>query len=285
MIALAGLAVPLPEFKFSDRPLNKKSLKFGMINEDLSIMEKFSLIKELGFDGVELDSPTDLDPSEVKMAMEATGMEVPGLVNSLHWKKPLSDPDPSIRSECTSSMIQSLKDCSSYGGTTVLLVPAVVNEKVSYSDAWDRASKEIDKMLATAQEYDVKIAIENVWNNFLLSPLEAARFIDQFKSKHIGWYMDIGNIIRYGWPEQWIETLGDRIIKIDIKDYSRDKANNEGVWKGFQVKLGEGSVDWSAVNESLAKVGYNGWGSAEVRGGDRARLQEISDRMDDLYAA
>ena len=124
------------------------------------------MIKQLGFDGVELDSPTDLDPSEVKAAMKATGIVVPGLVNSVHWKKPLSDPDPAIRSECTSSMIQSLKDCPSYGGSTVLLVPAVVNEKVSYSDAWDRATKEIDKMLGTAQEYDVQIATQKYVQNF-----------------------------------------------------------------------------------------------------------------------
>ena len=97
--------------------------------------------------------------------------------------------------------------------------------------------------------------------------------------------MDIGNIIRYGWPEQWIKILGKRIFKIDIKDYSTEKANNEGVWNGFRVALGEGSVNWGNVNEALSRVGYRGWGSAEVSGGDKKRLKEISDRMENLYAS
>lgn len=267
----------------SVHPLNKKSLKWGMIDLEMSVLEKFQLIKKLGFDGVELDSPNDLNIDEVLAAKEATGLQIPGVVNSLHWKKPLSDPDPAVRSECTASMIQALKDCKTLGGTTVLLVPAVVKEEISYEDAWARSTAEIHKMLPTAKETGVKIAIENVWNNFLLSPMEAARYIDQFDSDLIGWYFDVGNIVRYGWPEHWIKALNTRIIKVDIKDYSRKKQSDEGIWKGFQVKLGEGSVNWTKVNEALAEVGYNGWGSAEVRGGDQERLQEISKRMDQLY--
>jgi len=269
----------------SDRPLHKKSLKWGMIKEDLTILEKFQLIKELGYDGIELDSPSDLDMSEVKAAMEATDLEIPGLVNALHWSKPLSDPDPKVRSACTASMIEALRECKAYGGSTVLLVPAVVNEHISYDDAWARSTEEINKMLPVAEETGIKIAIENVWNNFLLSPMEAARYIDQFDSTYIGWYMDIGNVIRYGWPEHWIKILGHRIIKVDIKDYSRDKQKGEGIWEGFNVKLGEGSVDWTKVNQVLAEVGYSGWGSAEVSGGTRERLLEISERMDMLYAS
>lgn len=267
----------------SEQPLNKKSLKWGMIDVEMSVLEKFQLIKKLGFDGIELNSPSDLNMQEVLDAKEATGIEIPGIVNSLHWSKPLSDPDASVRSECTESMIQALKDCKQLGGTTVLLVPAVVKEKISYQAAWERSTAEIHKMLPTAKETGVKIAIENVWNNFLLSPMEAARYIDQFDSDMIGWYFDVGNIVRYGWPEHWIEALNSRIIKVDIKDYSRKKQSDEGIWKGFQVKLGEGSVNWTKVNEALAKVGYNGWGSAEVSGGDQTRLQEISKRMDQLY--
>ncbi len=268
----------------SDRPLNKKSLKWGMIKEEMSVLEKFRLIQELGFDGIELDSPSDLNPEEVLDAIEQTDIVVPGLVNSKHWSRPLSDPDPAVREECTNSMIESLEVCKKLGGTTVLLVPAVVNDSVSYDEAWERSTAEIYKMLPKAKETGIKIAIENVWNNFLLSPLEAVRYIDQFDSPYIGWYMDIGNIIRYGWPEQWIRILGNRVFKIDIKDYSREKANEEGVWKGFETRLGEGSVDWAKVNEALADVGYNGWGSAEVSGGDRNRLSEISGRMDTIYA-
>jgi hexulose-6-phosphate isomerase len=268
----------------NNSPLNKKSLKYGMIKEDLSILEKFKLVKSLGFDGVEMDSPNDLDDKEIVAARDEAGIIIPGVVNSKHWRSPLSHPDIAVREECTASMIDAFHKCKLYGGSTVLLVPAVVNDEVRYDEAWERSTAEIKKMLPIAKETGVKIAVENVWNNFLISPLEAARYIDQFDSDMIGWYMDIGNIVRYGWPHHWIKILGKRIIKVDIKDYSRKKQSEEGIWEGFKVKLGEGDSDWKKVNQALAEVGYNGWGSAEVSGGDRVRLKEISERMDKLYA-
>lgn len=264
--------------------LHKKSLKFGMINEDISVLEKFRLVKSLGFDGVELDSPNDLDEKEILEARDKTGLKIPGVVNSVHWKKPLSHPDPAVRAECTQSMINALEKCKLYGGTTVLLVPGVVNESVRYDEAWERSTAEIKKILPTAEKTGIKIAIENVWNNFLISPMEAAQYIDQFDSKMIGWYFDVGNIVRYGWPDQWVHILGKRILKVDIKEYSRTKQKEEGIWEGFKVKLGEGDSDWPKVNEALRAVGYSGWGSAEMAGGDRERLKEISERMDDVYS-
>ncbi len=269
----------------ADLPLIKKSLKFGMVQEELSVLDKFKLLKDLGFDGVELDSPNDLDHKEILKARDETGLEIPGVVNSLHWKMPLSDPDPSVRKRCVDSMKDALRNCSAYGGTTVLLVPAVVNEKVSYVDAYQRSQEEIRKILPVAEETGIKIAIENVWNNFLISPVEAARYIDEFDNEMIGWYFDVGNIVRYGWPEHWIEALGSRIMKIDIKEYSREKQRNEGVWKGFQVELLEGDCNWPVVNQALRKVGYQGWGSAEVPGGDRDRLAKISQLMDKIYSS
>ncbi|MEZ5042883.1 MAG: sugar phosphate isomerase/epimerase family protein [Saprospiraceae bacterium] len=266
------------------QPLIKKSLKFGMIKEDLSILDKFKLVKDLGFDGVEMDSPNELDDKEILKAKRKAGIEIPGVVNSVHWKAPLSDPDPAVRAKCVESMTVALKASKMYGGTTVLLVPAVVNEKVSYDDAYKRSQEEIRKILPVAKETGIKIAIENVWNNFLLSPMEAARYIDEFESDMIGWYMDIGNIIRFGWADQWIRILGKRILKVDVKEYSRKKQKEEGIWAGFDVKLGQGDSDWASVNKALREVGYQGWGSAEVPGGDRVRLKEISDNMDKIYA-
>jgi L-ribulose-5-phosphate 3-epimerase len=263
----------------------KKSLKFGMVKEDLSVMEKFKLLKELGFDGVELDSPNKLDKSEILAARDATGLHIPGTVNSLHWKYPLSDPDPAVRAQCVESMKSALKDTKEYGGNTVLLVPGVVNEKVSYADAYHRSQDEIRKIIPIAEETGVKIAIENVWNNFLISPMEAARYIDEFESDMIGWYFDVGNVVRYGWPEQWITILKHRIIKLDIKEYSRKKQRDEGIWAGFDVKLGEGDCNWPVVIKALESIAYKGgWGSAEVPGGDRNRLKEISERMDKIFA-
>lgn len=263
--------------------LIKKSLKIGMIEGNMTLEEKFRMVKELGFHGVELDSPNDLDPMDVLRARDKSGIEIPGVVNSQHWKLPLSDADPNVRMQCTESMKTALRDCKKYGGTTVLLVPAVVNEKTSYQEAYDRAIVEIKKMLPVAEETGIKIALENVWNNFLLSPLEAAQFVDEINHPLLGWYFDIGNILRYGWPEHWITSLGKRIIKIDIKEYSRKKMNEVGLWKGFEVELGDGDVNWSAVNSALRSIGYSGWGSAEVAGGNRERLAEISRRMDVIY--
>lgn len=262
----------------------KKSLKFGMVKEDLSVMDKFKLLKDLGFHGVELDSPNNLNKKEILEARDKTGLEIPGTVNSVHWKSPLSDPDSKVRSKCVESMKTALRDTKEYGGTTVLLVPGVVSEKVSYKDAYYRSQKEIRKLLPVAEEAGVKIAIENVWNNFLISPMEAARYIDEFESDMIGWYFDVGNIIRYGWPEQWIKILDKRVFKLDIKEYSRVKQQEEGIWKGFDVKLTDGDCNWPVVMDALEEINYNGgWGSAEVPGGDRVRLQEISERMDKIF--
>ena len=124
------------------------------------------------------------------------------------------------------------------------------------------------------------LLVENVWNNFLLSPLEMARYIDELESDTLGVYFDIGNVVRFGWPEHWIRTLGTRIKKLDIKEYSREKQNDEGLWKGFDVKIGEGSVDWAAVRTELKALNYKGWGTAEVSGGEEDRLADISARMD-----
>jgi hexulose-6-phosphate isomerase len=262
----------------------KKSLKFGMVKEDLSVMDKFKLLKDLGFDGVELDSPNELDMKEVLAARDKTGLMIPGTINSYHWKYPLSDPDPKVREKCVESMKTALRDTKEYGGNTVLLVPGVVNDKVSYDEAYRRSQEEIKKILPVAQETGVKIAIENVWNNFLISPMEAARYIDEFENEMIGWYFDVGNIVRYGWPEQWIKILGDRMLKMDVKEYSRKKQSDEGIWAGFDVEIGEGDCNWPAVMKALDEIDYKGgWGSAEVSGGDRIRLQEISERMDKIF--
>ncbi|MDW7693540.1 sugar phosphate isomerase/epimerase family protein [Flammeovirgaceae bacterium SG7u.111] len=263
----------------------KKSLKYGMVQEGDSVMDKFKLLKEIGYDGVELDSPNDLDKNEILEAKAATGLEIPGVVNSEHWKSPLSHPDADVRKKCVDSMITALHDCKAYGGTTVLLVAGMVNENISYKDAYNRSQEEIKKLIPIAEETGIKIAIENVWNNFLLSPLEAARFVDELESPMVGWYFDVGNVVRYGWPEHWIQALGSRIMKLDIKEYSRKIQKEEGIWKGFGVPILEGDCNWAVVVDALEKVGYTeGWASAEVKGGDKKRLVDILERMKTIFS-
>lgn len=261
----------------------QKALKFDMIDEDLPVLGKFELIKEIGFDGIEMSSPNELDNTEVVAARDATGLPIHGVVDSIHWNKTLSDADADIRAEGVAGLETALRDANAYWASTVLLVPAVVNEDVSYDDAYRRSQAEIRKVLPLAEELGVRIAIENVWNQFLYSPLECARYVDEFESPWIGVYFDIGNVVNFGWPEQWVRILGDRILKLDAKEYSRDVRDSEGPSAGFRVPLGEGSVNWSAVREALTDIGYEGWATAEVRGGNRDRLQEIAEGMDRVF--
>ncbi|MFQ5739182.1 MAG: sugar phosphate isomerase/epimerase family protein [Acidobacteriota bacterium] len=278
----AGAATPAPPPRAT---ILKKALKFGMVKEEeLSLVEKFKLLKELGFDGVELDGPSDLNRDEVLRAREESGLPIPGVVDSVHWRKPLSDPDPQVRAEGLEGLKTALRDARAYGASTVLLVPAVVKKEVSYGDAYARSQAEIRKVLPLARQLGVRIAIENVWNNFLLSPLEMARYIDELESSWVGVHFDVGNIVNYGWPEHWIRTLGHRILKFDIKEYSRKKRDQEGPYAGFRVKLGEGDCDWPAVRQAIKDIGYSGWGAAEVAGGNRERLKEISERMDRILS-
>ena len=258
----------------------KKAVKFGMVKENLSILEKFKLLKKLGFDGVEMDSPSELDQKEVLRARDESGLPIPGVVDSVHWRKTLSDPDPNVRAQGLEGLMTALADAKAYGATTVLLVPAVVNKEVSYDEAYKRSQAEIRKAFPLAEKNGVKVAIENVWNQFLLSPLEFAGYIDSFESPWIGAHFDVGNVVTYGWPEHWIRILGHRILKLDIKEYSREKRDKEGPWAGFRVKIGDGDCDWPAVTKALADIGYEGWATAEVPGGGSERLREIANRMD-----
>ncbi len=288
--ALAGVTSRTPS-ALAQAPANtpqpskrlKKALKIGMVQGDMPLVEKFKMLKELGFEGIELDAPSDLKRDEVIKARDESGLPIPGVVDSVHWKMHLGHPDTAIRKKGLDGLLAALEDAKAYGSSTVLLVPAVVNKEISYADAYKRSQEEIRKALPRAHELGVKIAIENVWNQFLLSPLEAARYIDEFESPDIGFHFDIGNIVNYGWPEHWIRILGKRILKLDVKEFSRKRRDNEGLWKGFDVPLGEGDCDWPAVMKALADIGYRGWAAAEVPGGGREKLADLSRRMDRIF--
>lgn len=262
----------------------KKAVKIGMVREG-DTLDKFRIVKDAGFDGIELDSPNNHSVDDVLRARDQTGLPIHGVVDSVHWRQTLSHPDPAVRAEGVEALKTALKDAKAYGATSVLLVPAVVNKEVSYGDAYRRSQAEIRKALPVAEETGIRILFENVWNNFLLSPLEMARYIDEFESSLVGAYFDVGNVVRYGWPEHWIAALGDRIGKLDIKEYSRELQNTKGPGAGFGVEIGDGDCDWPAVMKALDKIGFNeGWATAEVRGGDAARLREIAERMDRAFA-
>jgi hexulose-6-phosphate isomerase len=263
----------------------KKAAGLGMVQLDGTLEEKFALLRECGFDGVELDSPAGWNIAELLAARKKTGIEISGVVDSAHWSKPLSDPSEKVRAEGRAALEQAIHDCAAFGGTSVLLVPAVVNQDVSYDAAWERSIAEVKRVLPLAESAKVQIAIENVWNNFLLSPLEAARYVDEFDSPWVGWHFDVGNVINYGWPEQWIRILGKRILKLHVKEYSRKQRDELGLWKGFQVELGEGDNRWPQVMQALREIGYEGWATAEVSGGGKQRLSDVAQRMDRILAS
>lgn len=261
----------------------KKGIMWGSIGVGQTILEKFQAAKLAGFDGVEVMS--HLDRNEVLKARDTTGLIIPSVCDALHWKFLLSDPDSKVREEGVAALKVSLEDAKAYGADTVLLVPGRVNDIVSYDDCWKRTVEEIKKVIPFAEQLNVKIAVENVWNNFLLSPVEAAYYIDQFQSNIIGFYFDCGNILVYGWPEQWIKILGRRIAKVHIKEFSRKIADKQGKRAGFGVKLQEGDVNWPVVMKALDDIGYSNWTTIEQPGGNTPEgLKDLCDRLIKIHA-
>lgn len=265
-------------------PKLRKACMLYMCADGKTLREKFEILKRAGFEGVELDSPTPIPREEILAARDATGLAVCGVVDSVHWRQSLADNDEKVRAQAVAALETALRDCHAFGGESVLLVPAIVNTRVSYEQAYQRSQAELRKVLPLAAELRVKIGIENVWNDFLLSPLEAARYVDELQSPWVGWHLDCGNVVTYGHAEQWVRILGKRLVKLHVKDYSRKRRDAEGLWKGFDVALGDGDVDWKAVVAALAEVGFTGWASAEVAAGDEQHLRDVVARMDRLLA-
>lgn len=282
-MAAAVLGSPSAPVASAERRPLKKGIMWATVGVPGDVREKMAAVKAAGFDGVEMMSHMNVE--EVKTAREVTGLEIPSVCGAHHWSKPLSHPDVRVRREGIEALERTLRDAHAYGATSVLLVPAVVNKEVSYEQAWKRSQAAIREVLPLAAELKVKIAIENVWNHFLLSPLEAARYVDQFESPWVGWHFDCGNIVTYGWPEQWIRILGRRICKVHIKEFSRRKRDAEGLWKGFEVGLLEGDNDWPAIMRALDEVAYRDWVITEQGGGDTPEgLRELARRVDRILA-
>jgi L-ribulose-5-phosphate 3-epimerase len=275
---LAGTAATLLPATLTAAPLPiKKGLVFNMLPETLSYAERFKLARETGFEVVQaLTEPDQHKAEEIKKAAESAGIRIDSVMNMDHWKYPLSSSDAAVVDKSLAGMRTSLHNAKLWGADAVLLVPAVLDPKTSYRDAWSRSQNEIRKLLPLAEELKVVIAIEEVWNRFLLSPLEMATYIDEFKSPWIKAWFDVGNVVLYGYPQDWIRTLGPRIFKVHLKDFKRGK--DSYAW----VNLGEGDIDWAAVREAFAAVNYTGSVVVELPAGDEAYLRDVSRRVDRL---
>lgn len=245
--------------------LIKKGVKFSMVSESaLSIADNFKMLKDLGFHGTELRTGDLERQAEFLRAVEQTGFRVHGIVNS-------SQPD----------LETAVKFAADLGADSVLYVGRY-DQKRPLMESWKEAQEVIRRGLPAAEKYGVKILIENVWAGFLISALDAERFVDEINHPWFGAYFDIGNNARWGVPEHWILVLGDRIGKLDVKEWNEKLHREKGLRSGFDSELGDGTIDWAAVRAALKTIGFQGWATAEVRGGDRIRLLDISQRMDKI---
>ncbi len=276
MLPVAAVAGD-PEHKTKPRRL-LKTLKFGMVKIPGSMTDKFKGVKAAGYDGIELDAP-DIKIDEIKKAIDESGLPVDGSVCSTHWKITHTHADPKIRAQALSDLQKALRQTHAVGGHTVLLVVGVGGDGPE-SEIWPRAVENIKQAIPLAAELGVTIAIENVWNKFLYehdgpanqSAAKFVKFVDEFKSPFVGMQFDIGNHWKYGNPAEWIRTLGTRIVKLDIKGYSRTKNN----W----AEMLEDDIPWADVRQALDDINFHGWVAAEVGGGDQERLTKIAKQID-----
>ena len=245
-----------------------------MLPEDLPLVDQFKVAVETGFTAMEVRAVVDHAEAErINDAAQQAGLRIHSVMNQTHWRHPLSSPDPADVEACVEGVRASLRQAQLYGADAVLLVPAVVRSDTTYEQAWERSQREIRKLIPLAEKHDVMIAIEEVWNKFLLTARDFRQFIDEFNHPLVRAYFDVGNIVHYAVPEHWIYELGSRIVKVHLKDYSRRD--------GF-VNLGDGDVDWPAVREAFTAVGYNAEATVELRGGDRDYLVDLGQRVDRL---
>ncbi|HEU0119755.1 MAG TPA: sugar phosphate isomerase/epimerase family protein [Bryobacteraceae bacterium] len=260
----------------------KKGILTSMLPEKLTWKEKFQLAKDVGFEAIEGQTTEDTAlETELRKASEATGMPIHSVMNMAHWQFPLSSSDPGAVEKSMKGMETSIRNAAAWGGTTVLLVPGVVNAQTGYGDAYKRSQIQIRKLIPWAEKNKIIIAVENVWNKFLLSPLEFAAYVDSFQSPYLKAYFDVGNIQLYGFPADWIRTLGkERIAKVHLKDFhNRRNALVRANVPEF-VNLRDGDLDWKDIHKAFSEIGYKGYATVELRGGDEKYLRDLSNRVD-----
>lgn len=253
----------------------KKGINIWSFKQGMSVKECIELAKQANFDGIELGlnetGEVSLESSEkelleIKKFAEEVGIELPSLATGLFWSYSLTSSDKSIREKAKSIVKKQLESAAILGADTILVVPGAVgvdfipgSEIVSYDKAYDYSLEALTELKSEAEKLKVSIGIENVWNKFLLSPLEMRDFIDKINSNYVGSYLDVGNIIYSGYPEQWIRILGNRIKKLHFKDFRR----NVGTLSGF-VDLLAGDVDYPEVIKALNEIGYTSYVTGEM---------------------
>ncbi len=249
-----------------------------MLPKELSLEDRFKLAVDVGFPVMEERTVDSMEEAKgIKAAADHAGLRIHSVMNQAHWRYPLSSPDPADVDTSVKGMEASLAQAKFWGADTVLLVPAVVREDTTYEQAWERSQKVIrERILPVAEKHEIIVAMEEVWNKFLLTPRDYVQYIDEFKHPLVRSYFDVGNVVHYGVPQQWIRAVGNRIVKLHLKDYSRAKGfTNLG-------DAGEGGIDWHEIRKALDDVSYTGVATVELSGGDREYLADVSKRVDRL---
>lgn len=280
--ALALAAMPAVA---SERLPIAMAVEYSMLPVNLSILERFQIAKDSGFERIECPTTREqADAEAMKAASEKVGLPIHSVMNMDHWKYPFSSSDPAVVEKSLDGARVSIRNAHLWGAETVLLVPAVVNAQTSYRDAYTRSQPAIRKLVPLAEELNVTLALEEVWNKFLLSPLEFARYIDEFDNARVRAYFDVGNVVLYGYPQDWIRTLGKRIAKLHIKDFSFREDPTTKKHVADWVPLGEGDIDWTAIYQALKDIGYSGTATVELGRADAAGLKEIRRRFNLILA-
>ncbi len=240
-----------------------------------SLAENFKLAKDAGFDGVEValaeDGEINLNTTKeellnIKAQAQEAGIELYSVASGLYWQYSLTSDCAQQREKAKACVRKQLETAAILGCDTILVVPGAVSVSfapelgvVDYAVAYERSLEAFMELKADAEKLGVSIALENVWNNFLLSPLEMRDFIDKIGSDYVGSYFDVGNVVYSGYPEQWIKILGKRIKKVHFKDYKKSVGSLDGF-----VDLLSGDVNWPNVTSALAEAGYDGWVTGEM---------------------
>lgn len=259
---------------------------------DLSLASCFTLCHEVGFDSVEINIAKDgelhlgvseADVKAIRTAADKAGVALLSVSTGLGWQYPLTSPDEATRKQAKECIRKQLQAAQWLGASTILVVPGIVTSDTAYDEAYTRAQEGLKELAADAERLGVDIGVENVWNKFLLSPLEFARFLDEIGSPRVGAYFDVGNVLVYGYPEQWIRILGDRIKKIHVKDFK----NHIGNITGFCNPL-QGDLPWDRVKTALQAIGYDEVVTAEVDGyktNPELGLKHIAESLRSVFAA
>ncbi|MBM7551585.1 sugar phosphate isomerase/epimerase family protein [Thalassobacillus pellis] len=247
-----------------------KGINAWCFPDGLHAEEIIKKAKASGFKGIEFnveekeDAILKLDSTEeeVMNIKETAGkydIDIFSISTDMLWKYPLTSENKAVRQKGMQVVEKMIRIADQCEAKTVLVVPGIVTEEVSYDTAYERSLEAMRELSAFAEEKKIRIGIENVWNKFLLSPLEMARFIEEINSPYAGVYLDIGNVVYTGFPEQWIKILAEKIVAVHIKDFKTSVGNMDGF-----VPLLAGDIAWDKIAHALEAINYNGFVSPEI---------------------